>query len=952
MHDKIRVQGELTRDDGGSKYQFIYDDPGTKAFELLTGIMRRVFRVPVAVVSLVDDTRVYHLPNISLLEHQYTDKEKSICSLPFMLRETIVIEDLERDEDLSFKLYEEYQKGIRFFAGVPVTSVEGKLSGAVCLMDTKPGKFSLENKELLQEFAKMTANEIDLMTMQVNPQHKEKEGIQFNINDPVNSSIVEQAFNLFLQAPVPISIYKGKNHTLHFTNEISLQISRKTKDIIGKPLIEIAPEVEAQGYIALLDKVLETGIPFRAIEAPVTIVMNENEKLIYVDLIYQPLLNNVTGEVEGIMSIANDVTEQVKARKIIEESEQRFRNVLEQAPIPILILKGEDMVLEVANGAVLKLWNVGPEAIGKPFLEILPEMKDQGYYALLQNVYRHGISHTGFETPVYFIRQNGEKELHYFNFNYAPFKEKDGLITGVLVHAIDVTEKINARQKIAETQENFHNLVMQAPVGICILQGDDFKVELANDSYLEIVQRKRELFVGKPLWEVLPEVKNQGFDKILENVLKTNSRFEGNEYKVKIQRLGKEETLYVDFVYEPMREIAGPSKRIMVLAFDITDKVMARKKIEEAEESSRLAIEAAELGTFEVNLFTNEVTSSPRLDEILDMEPSKERSQFVNAIHPEDLLAREAAYKKAYETGILEYEARVVKRDQSIIWMRAKGKIYFTENRIPYRLLGVIQDITQQKLFYEELAKQVRDRTLELSIANQQLQRSNKELEQFAYISSHDLQEPLRKIKMFSGLILEKDGMNFSDFSKTRFLKVIDAADRMSRALRDLLNYASLGNEQKMEQVNLNEVLKNVEMDLELLITQKVATIEQQVLPVVRAIPLQMHQLFYNLLNNALKFSKEGVPPLITISASRVDKEEIDGQNLYEIRVQDNGIGFEKTGSEKIFTIFQSLHDRTKYDGTGIGLALCKKVVENHHGTITADSIPGEGSTFIISMPA
>ncbi len=785
--------------------------------------------------------------------------------------------------------------------------------------------------------------------MQVNPQHKEKEE-QSAINDSVSRSIVEQAFNLFLQAPVPISIYKGKNHTLHFTNEISLQISRKTKDIIGKPLVEIAPEVEAQGYIALLDKVLETGIPYRATEAPVSIVMNENEKLIYVDLIYQPLLNKVTGEVEGIMSIANDVSEQVKARKIIEESEQRFRNVLEQAPIPILILKGEDMVLEVANEALLKLWNVGPEAIGKPFLEILPEMKDQGYYALLQNVYRHGISHTGFETPVYFIRQNGEKELHYFNFTYAPFKEKDGSITGVLVHAINVTEKIVARQKIAESQENFHNLVMQAPIGICILQGENFVVEMANDSYLEIVQRSRDFFIGKPIWDVIPEVKNQGFDEILGNVLKTGIRFEGKEYQAKINRQGREETIFIDFVYEPLREMDGAAKRIMVLAIDITDKVIARKKIEEAEESSRLAIEAAELGSFAVNLLTNEVTSSPRLDEILDMESSSDRSQFLRSIHPDDLLLREEAYKKAYQTGKLEYDARVIKRDHNLIWIRVEGKITFDENKIPVKVLGVVQDITQQKLFYEELAKQVRDRTGELSIANKQLQRSNKELEQFAYISSHDLQEPLRKIKLYSGLIMERDGGFFSEYSKTRFQKMIDAADRMSRSLRDLLNYASLEHEQRLEKVDLNEVVSNAESDLELLIFQKRAIIEKPVLPVINAIPLQMHQLFFNLLNNALKFSTPGIPPFIEIGMEKIAKPE-NNSIQYKIQVKDNGIGFDNSAAEKIFTIFQSLHDRNKFDGTGIGLAICKKVVENHGGTIFASSEAGRGATFTILLP-
>jgi light-regulated signal transduction histidine kinase (bacteriophytochrome) len=281
-----------------------------------------------------------------------------------------------------------------------------------------------------------------------------------------------------------------------------------------------------------------------------------------------------------------------------------------------------------------------------------------------------------------------------------------------------------------------------------------------------------------------------------------------------------------------------------------------------------------------------------------------------------------------------------------------KGKVSFNEDGQPVRLLGLVQEITEQKLFAEELKRQVDEQTNELSHANSELKKINQELEQFAYISSHDLQEPLRKIKMFSSMILERDGNQLSDYSKSKFSKVVDAADRMSRSLRDLLNYASTGKEVAAEEVDLNEVVKMVENDLELMISQKNAIIKTEGLPLTTAIPLQMHQLFYNLINNALKFSKADVPPIIEISCQFIQKSTNQStKTYYQIKVQDNGIGFEAYGVDKIFGIFQRMHDRHTYDGTGIGLALCKKVVENHDGEIFATAVPGQGACFTILLP-
>jgi PAS domain S-box-containing protein len=645
-----------------------------------------------------------------------------------------------------------------------------------------------------------------------------------------------------------------------------------------------------------------------------------------------------------------DITERIR-------QEQKFRNVLEQAPTPILILKGPELSLEVANTPLLKLWNVDETAFGKPLLEILPEVADQPYLALLQKVYRDGTAEFGHEQPMYFVREDQTRELHYFNYSYQPYKENNGVISGVLVMAMDVTEQVIANQKVRDTEANFKTLLMQAPIGISILKGQNLDVELINDTCLFIIQRSREEMLGHSLWNTMPELKRQGFHEVVEQVLSSGFAYSVKEYETVIIRDGRPEHVYLDFVCQPLSESSGMKDRIMVIVIDTTSKVLARRKIEEAEVRARLAVDSAELGTYEVDLRTDEIIASERMSEIMDIDMHAERSEFIDAFIEEDKPVRKAAHLLALTTGKLQYIARIRKHNGSIHWVKVMGRIYFDDDHRPFKLVGVLQDITEQKHFSDELSRLVELRTHELQTVNDELKRSNTELEQFAYISSHDLQEPLRKIKVFSTMILDQDGERFSEMSLKRFNKIVDAADRMTNSLRDLLEFASLSNDDRFEQVDLNSVIENVKNDLELVISQKHALIEYYELPTTHAIPLQMHQLFYNLLNNALKFSREDVEPYIRISCRVLLESEYPETKMpgtagyYEILVTDNGIGFDESYADKIFTIFKRLHNRDSYTGTGIGLSICRKVVHNHGGEISARSTEGEGATFVILLP-
>lgn len=241
---------------------------------------------------------------------------------------------------------------------------------------------------------------------------------------------------------------------------------------------------------------------------------------------------------------------------------------------------------------------------------------------------------------------------------------------------------------------------------------------------------------------------------------------------------------------------------------------------------------------------------------------------------------------------------------------------------------------------------------------NRKLKQVNKELESFNYIASHDLQEPLRKIQAFTSRLLQKESANLSEWGLDVFAKIQSAANRMQKLIEALLNFSKLDKyEEEFTHVDLNHLLEESKVNLAEIIEEKNATIEADNLLSMEVIPVQFQQLLTNILNNALKYSKPHVPSHIKISSEIIEGRSIRHLNANEnikyklIRIADNGIGFEQQYSEKIFELFQRLHGKAEYEGTGIGLSICKKIVENHSGIINAKGEPGIGAEFNLYFP-
>ncbi|OXA91252.1 hybrid sensor histidine kinase/response regulator [Flavobacterium hercynium] len=310
---------------------------------------------------------------------------------------------------------------------------------------------------------------------------------------------------------------------------------------------------------------------------------------------------------------------------------------------------------------------------------------------------------------------------------------------------------------------------------------------------------------------------------------------------------------------------------------------------------------------------------------------------------------------KGYETGAVDYITKPVDTDLLILKVKTFLKIYEQQNELKLMKDLLSKEIKIRKEAQDNLEIKIADRTKELVAKNEELELKNHELQQFSWVVSHDLNEPIRKIQIFIKIIkelyLKEDakGVDYVD-------RTVKAAERMQTLITDLLAYSRLSAKVVPEKTDLNIVLQEVLSDFDYLIERKGALIKTGELPTIDSIPSQLRQVFQNLIGNALKFSGNTTVPVIEITSQRIKTKDFDSETDPEgkfcrITVSDNGIGFDEIYLDRIFVIFQSLNDRQTYEGTGIGLAIAKKIMEKHNGLITAKSQLGKGASFIMILP-
>lgn len=357
-------------------------------------------------------------------------------------------------------------------------------------------------------------------------------------------------------------------------------------------------------------------------------------------------------------------------------------------------------------------------------------------------------------------------------------------------------------------------------------------------------------------------------------------------------------------------------------------------------------------GTFEWVVGSDTIFWSDGVYEIYEMgKPANELNyEYVRKFtHPEDSKRTKVEIQRTLEQGgEFNIESRIITPTQKIKVINSTGKALFDEGGKAVKLIGSVRDITAQRQIEQELEKNISE-----------LNRSNKELEEFAYVASHDLQEPLRKITTFCDRLAEKYSSLLTGDGSMYMSRIVASAENMRTLINNLLEFSRVTRDkQPFERVNLDFVLHQVKTDLELIIEETGTSIEANKLTTVHGSLTQLKQLFTNIISNAIKFRKTGEKCIVTIASEALPEDQklvyslpLSGR-FEKITIRDNGIGFDNVYAERIFQIFQRLNGKAEYPGSGIGLAICKKIVEHHNGLIFAEGTEGNGASFIIILPA
>ena len=708
------------------------------------------------------------------------------------------------------------------------------------------------------------------------------------------------------------------------------------------------------------------------------------------DVVVTPVMEKADRNIiSHMIAVSRNITEQKKSVQKLEESEHRFRNLVEKAPAPICILKGETMILEAGNNPVFKIWNVGEEAIGKPFLDIVPEMNGQPFMDYLLNVFHNGVTHYGYEEPAYLIGENGEKHTHYFNIVYQPYMGLGGTITGVMVAANDSTLQVTTRRKTEMQAVLVQELLMTAPGFIATLIGHDHVYDVVNEKYQQLFSKRK--LKGLAIMKALPELEGQGFDTLLDTVFTTGVPYVGIDIPLTMARDENlaPELRYFNFSYQPIYYEEKTICSILVFCYEVTEQVIAKNKnLETQQIRSKELEENVRIRTHELNESNKllqqkndelSVTKEKLLSDysrslieasldplivistggkITDMNEAlatvtgRSRDELIGTdfgIYFTDPQKALEIYREVFAKGfVTNYPLTII--DGELTDVLFNGSVYKDAKGKVLGAVVVARVITEQKRIEKELteAKVYAElSTIVAEYAQSKAEEAMKAKQQFLSNMSHEIRTPMNAIIGFTKVVLRTD---LSAKQREYLTAIKVSGDSLIVLINDILDLAKV-NAGKMtfEQTPFKLALSVSAMLhlFETKIREKNLTLvkeyDNSIPQVIIGDPARLNQLILNLVGNAVKFTSKGK---IKVGVRLVSEEK--NNVTIEFSVADTGIGIAPDQLKIIFENFQQAHSSKAklHEGTGLGLGIVKQLVELQGGSIDVQSTLHQGSVF------
>ncbi len=688
--------------------------------------------------------------------------------------------------------------------------------------------------------------------------------------------------------------------------------------------------------------------------------------------------------VQQIISVSRDITEAKKVEQEIKEARELFELTLHNVPSAVYHLS--------SKGDILYLNQLAAEQMGYDSIEEVLAEKDvyqfrnkleERFEILNEKGEKLGPDEscssitlkTGkpAEVVVKFIDKKKGSSFWLLTKS-VPLLNGKGEITNVFTACTDITVQKESEKKLEKIASHFKLATDSANVGVWSLniKAEELEWSTLHKQMWGYNGDRADLTYEDWHAIILEEDKAMCFKKVEE--ARVNRTLYEAEYRIK--RPNDNAIRWMKSFGQFHYSDADEPERFTGISVDNTEQKNSELVLERLASHFKLATDSANVGVWSLNFQTQTLDWSGLHKKMWGYDEQRTDLTFEDwhkiILEEDKVLALKRVEDARLNHTPYEVEYRIKRANDNVIrWMKAVGQFYYNEAGEALTLTGISLDITEQKTFTEELENRVNERTEELALRSKQLEEINKvldvnnielenvnaELQSFTYVASHDLQEPLRTIKLFSKRIVE--AQEFSDKTKNYFNFIIDTSERMRNLIVSLIDFSRTEKSEKtFVPCDLNTIVEEAKNDLHVSIIEKNAVIESEDLPTIKGMHLQFSQLFSNIISNAIKYSKPAVAPHIKISVGTIQGEKIDHSSAvkqttyHAIKIEDNGIGFEKEYETKIFEVFQRLHGRNEYSGTGIGLAIVKKIVTNHNGFIVAEGKSDIGATFTVYLPA
>ncbi|MCC2548599.1 PAS domain-containing sensor histidine kinase [Hymenobacter sp. BT175] len=805
----------------------------------------------------------------------------------------------------------------------------------------------------------------------------------------------QRLHDVLMVLPAQVVSFRGPDHVYELVNPGYQQLF-PTRTLRGLPLRQALPELEGQGIQERLDHVYHTGVthfePEMELWADLTGTGRLEQR--YFSVLLQPLRDS-EGRIDGLLSFAYDITEQVLARRQVqqlnheletrvqqrtqeveqaraeaEEQRNRLLRLFGQAPAQINIFQGPDHIWTLVHPSTQELLP-NRLLLGLPRREALPEFPEEQHEPF-DRVYRTGQLVHDLEAIRRIDRyQNGELHEIYFDATFQPMFDAAGQVEGVMSFAVNVTERVRARrhaetlqaevlaaaQRQVQEREALYHMLADTPAAVALLRGPEHRFEYVNAAYQQLFPERQ--LTGKSVAEALPETREAGFLTILDRVYQTGETFFGQELPMRVlPGDGRPvQQVYYTFTYQAYREndqIAG----ISIFAFEVTEQVQARQQREaERQQLHRLFMEAPTPivildGPDLVFQLVNPAYQRIFPSRVLLGKPVLEALPEITGAPIYQHL------RGVYDTGktfvAQELPMQLARRDDGPL-----EDLYFTftyqarhnAQGTPDGVLVFAHEVTDQvqaRRVVEESDLQARALAQELADANQQLVRTNVDLDNFIYTASHDLKAPISNIEGLLYLLQEELPVKVAQDVEVAptLTRMLDAVERFKRTIDHLTEVSKLQKEHEPATtlVNLAAIVEDVRQDLLPQLQDAGAKLFADVAatPPVQFSEKNLRSVVYNLLSNAVKYRHPDRPAHVEMRA-----HVRPGHTVLE--VHDNGLGLDSDHLPRLFNMFQRFHDHV--EGTGIGLYMVKRMVENAGGRIEVHSQLGAGTTFFVFLP-